>query len=112
MKYPCLIPKKKCRIDISVHLESEETSNLGEPKQVIDLELKCNFQDRVKTVLTAEKKLVEVTGTALFPGDIAPEMPTLSGGTVTVFGAERRIVQGMKARDPDGKVNFCRLDVV
>lgn len=111
MRYPCLVPKKLCKTDIHVHLESEELDTLGEPKQVLDLDLKCNFQDKVKTIFTAEKKLVEITGTALFNGDIAPDFPTLSGGTVTIFGQKRKIEQGMKARNPEGTVNYCRLDV-
>lgn len=112
MKYPDLVPKRLCRTPIRVHLESEEITNLGEPAKVLDLEALCNFQDKAKTILTAEKKLVQLTGSAMFCGDIAPEMPSLSGGTVTVFGQERRIEQGMKARNPDGSVNYCRLDVV
>ena len=95
MKYPCLVPKRPCKTDISVHLESEELNNQGSLKYTADLELKCNLLcDRAKTILTAEKKLVQITGAALFSGDIAPEMPALSGGTVTVFGQERRIEQG------------------
>lgn len=112
MKYPCLVPKRLCKTNISVHLESEELNNLGEPKTVLNLELKCNWQDKAKTVLTAEKKLVQITGSALFPGDIAPEMPNLSGGTVTVLGVERRILQGRKNRNPDGSVNYCTLEVI
>lgn len=77
-----------------------------------DDDLMCNFQDRAKTILTAEKKLVQITGTALFSGDIAPDMQSLSGGTLTVFGQERRIEQGCKNRNPDGTVNFCSLEVV
>ncbi len=112
MKYPCLVPKRLCRTDIHVHLESEGVDNHGNPEHVLDLDLKCNFQDKAKTILTSEKKLVQITGTALFPGDIAPAMPTLSGGTVTVFGQERRIEQGSKNRNPDGTVNYCTLEVV
>lgn len=95
-----------------VYLESEELSELGEPKYAFDVDLLCNFQDKAKTILTTEKKLVQITGTALFPGDIAPDMPSLSGGTLTVFGQERRIEQGCKNRNPDGTVNYCALEVV
>lgn len=112
MKYPCLVPKRLCKVPIHVHLESEGLTNLGEPELVLELDLMCNFQDRAKTILTAEKKLVQITGTAMFPGDIAPDLPTLSGGWVTVFGAERRIEQGSKNRNPDGTVNFCTLEVI
>ena len=112
MKYPCLIPKRLCKTPVHVHLESEELSNLGEPKYSMDADLMCNFQDKAKTILTAEKKLIQITGTALFPGDIAPEMPSLSGGCLTVFGQERRIQQGFKNRNPDGTVNYCSLEVI
>lgn len=97
---------------IHVHLESEDTDSHGKPEKVLDLDLTCNFQDRAKTILTTEKKLVQITGTALFPGDIAPDFPTLSGGIVTIFGEDRRIEQGMKARNPDGTVNYSQLEVV
>lgn len=112
MRYPDLVPKRLCRTPIHVHLESEEINEMSEPERVLDLDLLCNFQDKAKTIFTAEKKLVQITGTAMFPGDIAPSFPTLSGGTVTVFGEERRIEQGMKARNPDGTVNFCQLEVI
>lgn len=112
MKYPDLVPKRLCKTPIHVHLESEEINTQGEPAQVLDLDLMCNFQDKAKTILTVEKKLVQITGCAMFCGDIAPGFPTLSGGTVTVFGQERRIEQGMKARNPDGTVNFCKLEVI
>ncbi len=112
MKYPCLIPKRLCKTPVHVHLESEELSNLGEPKYSMDADLMCNFQDKAKTILTAEKKLIQITGTALFPGDIAPEMPSLTGGCLTVFGQERRIQQGCKNRNPDGTVNYCSLEVI
>ena len=112
MKYPCLVPKRLCRTEIHVHLESEDIDNHGNPERVLDLDLLCNFQDKAKTILTTEKKLVQVTGTAMFSKDIAPDFPTLSAGTVVVFGQERRIATGMKARNPDGTVNYCRLEVV
>jgi hypothetical protein len=95
-----------------VSIDQEGISEDGEPLKAFEADLLCNYQDNAKTVLTAEKKLVQLSGTAMFPGDIAPDLPTLSGGTVIIYGVERRIFQGMKARNPDGTVNYTRLDVI
>lgn len=59
-----------------------------------------------------EQKIVQVTGSALFCGDIAPDVPVISCGVATVFGVERTIVSGEKARNPDGTVNYTRLELM
>lgn len=109
MKYPCLVPKRLCKTDISLVFEREDLTEYGEPLSEFQYTGKCNYQDKAKTILTAEKKLVQITGTALFPGDIRPDLPVISGGTAVVFGVERRILQGMKARNPDGTVNYTEV---
>ncbi len=112
MKYPCLVPARLCRTDIRLEMDREGLNQYGEPLEPVTFEGRCNYQDRSKTILTAEKKLVEVTGTALLSGDICPELPTISGGTAVVFGAKRRIQQGKKARNPDGTVNYTEVLLV
>ena len=107
MRYPCLVRKRDCKTAVKVHLEPD-----GEPLPALELDLTCNYQDSAKTVLTAEKKLVQLSGVALFPGDIAPSFETLSGGTIEVGGVTRRIFQGRKNRNPDGTVNYSELDVI
>ena len=72
----------------------------------------CNYQDSAKTVLTAQQKKVEVSGVILVPGDIVPDSPTISGGFAEINGVRREIVKGVKARNPDGTVNFTELDVI
>ncbi len=109
MKYPCLVPKRLCKTDISLVLEQEEVTEYGEPLPAFLYSGKCNYQDKAKTILTAEKKLVQITGTALFPGDICTDLPVISGGKAVVFGVERRIQQGRKARNPDGTVNYTEV---
>lgn len=109
MKYPCLVPKRLCKTDISLVFEREGLTEYGEPLPTFSYTGKCNYQDKAKTILTAEKKLVQITGAALFPGDICPDLPVISGGTATVFGVERRIQQGRKARNPDGTVNYTEV---
>lgn len=109
MKYPCLVPKKLCKTDICLELDREGTSEYGEPLAPVQFEGKCNYQDKAKTVLTSEKKIVAITGSALFPGDICPELPVISGGSAKVFGEPRRILEGRKARNPDGTVNYTEV---
>lgn len=112
LKYPCLVDKRYCKTDIQVVIESEGINKYGEPLESVKLDLKCNYQDTAKTVLTAEKKLIQLSGIALFPGDIAPDLPTLSGGTTIINEVERTIFQGTKARNPDGTVNFSKLELI
>lgn len=112
MKYPCLVPKSLCKTDIQLSIEQEGINKHGEPLDVVSVDTKCNYQDRGKTVLTAEKKLIQLSAVALIPGDIAPTLPTISGGTATVNGVNRRIYQGIKARNPDGTVNYTEVDLI
>lgn len=109
MKYPCLVPKRLCKTEIVLELDREGLNEYGEPLETVRYSGRCNYQDKAKTVLTTEKKLVEITGTALFPGDICPELPVISGGSAVVFGGKRRILQGSKLRNPDGTVNYTEV---
>lgn len=109
MTYPCLVLAQFCRTDIELALDREGVTEYGEPLEPVKYSGKCNYQDKAKTVLTTEKKLVQITGSALFPGDICPELPVISGGEATVFGVKRRVLQGRKARNPDQTVNFTEV---
>lgn len=109
MKYPCLVPKRLCKTDIVLVIEQDGLNEYGEPIVALNYTGKCNYQDAAKTVLTSEKKLIEITGKALLPGDICPELPTISGGSAVIFGVERRILESRKARNPDGTVNYTEV---
>ena len=74
MKYPCLVTKRLCKTDIFVEIDQEGLNEYGEPLKPVEYSGKCNYQDKAKTVLTTEKKLIEITGTALLPGDIYPDL--------------------------------------
>lgn len=109
MKYTCLVPKRLCKTDIRLELEAEGLNKYGEPLETVVYDGKCNYQDKARTILTTDKKLVQITGTALFSGDICPQLPVISGGIAIVFGVRRRIQQGTKARNPDGTVNYTEV---
>lgn len=112
MVYPRLVRKKECKTDIHVVLYAEGTTEDGEPIIAFEDDLKCNYQDKAKRVLTAEKVLIQLTAKAYFVGDIAPNLAVISGGKITVFGETRQIYQGTKARNPDGSVNYTELEIM
>jgi hypothetical protein len=93
-------------------IEQEGRNVYGEPLKPVIWDGLCNYQDSGKTVLTAEKVLIQLEGCALIPGDIAPELPVITEGDITVFGVTRHIYKGTKCRNPDGTVNYVRLDVM
>ena len=110
MKYPCLVPKAVCTTPIVVEIQ-QEGSNRGEPLELIKVETMCNYQDSAKTVWTADKKQIQLTGKAYIPGEICPQVPVISGGYITVNGAKRKLYRGTKARNPDSTVNHTVLEV-
>lgn len=112
MNYPKLVRKEQCKTDIHVVLYAEGTTEDGEPIIALEEDLKCNYQDKAKRVLNAEKVWVQITAKAYLVGDIAPSLPVISGGRVTIFGQTRNIYQGSKARNPDGTVNYTELDIM
>lgn len=111
MKYPKLVINPKT--DISVTLYADEIGECGERVAVVEnKKLKCNYQDKARKVLTKDKEELQITGTAYFDGDIAPELPTISCGMVVVFGFRFEVVEGQKARNIDGSVNYTELWLV
>jgi len=109
VKYPCLILKTTCKTPITLSIEQEALDKYGDPLKPFEYSGKCNYQDKARTVFTDQKKQVQITGTALFQGDICPEVATISGGSAVIFGVKRRILQGTKARNPDGTVNYTEV---
>lgn len=112
MKYPSLVPERVCTTDIRLIIYREGISEDGEPLTAFEHTGKCNFQNVSSTKYTADKIAVTITGTALFTGDICPDIPNISDGRAFIYGNEYRIFRGSKQRNPDGTVNYTRLEVV
>lgn len=110
MKYPCLVQRNACTTSIVIEIQREGTDR-GEPLEPVIVEKRCNYQDCAKTVWTDDKKKIQLTGKAYIPGDIAPDIPVISDGYVTVNGERRKLYKGTKARNPDATVNYTLLEV-
>lgn len=107
MRYPKLVINPKT--EILVTLYDDEIGECGERIVIENKKLKCNYQDKAKKVLTKNKEGLQINGTVYLDGDIAPELPIISSGACVVFGKEFTIVEGKKARNLDGTVNYTEL---
>ena len=58
MKYPKLVPDRMCTTEMEVVIYGEGLSETGSPIIVCQKKLKCNYQDKAYTKLTAEQKIV------------------------------------------------------
>lgn len=112
MKFPSLVKKQFCKTPVGVTIYGEGLTEDGAPEIVCEYHGNCNYQSKLKTVYTAQQKKVQCNGVLLFPNDFAPNIDDLSGGYAVINGVKREIVQGIKARNPDGTVNFIELDVM
>lgn len=112
MRFPCLVDRRFCKTPIELILYQEGIGEDGEPIEALKIKAMCNYQDKAKSVLTADRQLVQLSAQAYFIGDIAPNLPNISSGKAIINGVERQIYQGEKARNPDGTVNYTRLDLV
>lgn len=110
MKYPKLV--RIAKTPIHVLITAEEPNEFNEREVLAELELFCNFQGGSRTVYTSDKQAVTLSGTAYFDGDIIPDIAFISSGTVDLFGEERTIFRGTKARNPDGTVNYTKLELI
>lgn len=109
MNYPRLVPDRVCKTPIRIVIDREELNEDGDPVKAFDADLKCNWQDGGKVELTGEQKYVRITGKALFNGDICPEINNIASGYGVIFGDRRYIAEGIKARNPDGTVNYTEV---
>lgn len=111
MKYPRLVPDRVCTTPITVFREGGLNRD-GSPKRTIIFEGKCNYSEKTYQRITADKQLVTLNAQALFNGDIAPDTDTITGEAEVLSGIRRRIYASQKCRDPDGTVNYTRLELI
>lgn len=126
MRYPKLVPQKYCTTPVrvvflgAIDIEGQETV-------VGTYSGKCNLSQKTKQRVTADKRLITIEAVALFDGDIAPNLLQPKGllyitetdsrngeGEETLEPENKpyRIFSYVKARNPDGTVNYTRLELV
>lgn len=138
MRYPPLVPPRLCHTRVRVTLTGGLTMS-GGIEILGTVFAKCNLTFATKQRFTAEKRIVTIAGTALFSGDPFPDVENPTGELVTVknacletergelletecgealtaetplFGKTYHIFRTVKEHNPDGTVNYTRLELV
>lgn len=113
MKWPQLVPPQACCTPITVRLQTGLNLD-GSPKRETVYEGKCNYSERSRQVMNAERQLIQLNACALIPGDIAPGRDIAGEAVVRAAGAEtvRVIYSASRGRNPDGTVNFTQLEMI
>ena len=94
----------------TVQVFRTELSEDGEPGETLIYEGPCNYDEKSKQVLDAERRLVRLSGRVVIEGDIAPGHQI--EGLVRVAGAERTIFRTERPRNPDGSVFSTELELM
>lgn len=112
MAFPCLVEKRFCKTPVKVVIESDEMNEDGELAEAFKVETTCNLQMGARVSMTKDKEKIELSGVALFIGDLCPSLPVIASGSVTINGRSYEINKGTKNLNPDGTVNFTTLELM
>jgi hypothetical protein len=111
MKWPSLVLPWTQSTAISASIDAEGIDEDGAPITAGEWTGECNWQDVSSRRYTTDKLSVDVAASLYITGDPLPSIAHITGGTVTIDGDVREILKGTKARNPDGTVNYTRLDL-
>ena len=112
MKFPHLVTKNFCKTQAIVIIDKNEINEDGEIEGFTSIITTCNLQMGAKVSMTKDKEKIELSGIALFVGDLCPSLPVISSGTVIIDGKEYSINKGTKNYNPDGTVNYTTLELI
>lgn len=69
----------------------------------------CRLVEKSTRILDAEKRLIQLAGYLYMAGDIAPSLPIIESGTVTIGGRTWQMYSAERPRNPDGTVHHTKL---
>lgn len=110
MKWPRLIAPWACRVPVTLRLAQGVWED-GAPQAAPPIQALCSLDERQHQVLDKERRMVRLAAVLLFDGDPAPGMAEIAGRVELADGRCWDILRAERARDPDGGVNYTRLEV-
>jgi hypothetical protein len=102
-------PRWACVTPIKVY--QTELSEDGEPKEDLVFDGLCNYSEKSRQIMDAERRLVQLNAKAIIEGDINPGKDI--EGYVLVEGTIKRVIhRAARPRNPDGSVFSTELELI
>lgn len=111
MKWPELVPDSICNTPIQILFEDGINED-GSPKKTVIFDGKCNYSEKARQILNAERQLIQLQAVALLNGDIAPGKDISGEAIISNGHVIRRIYASSRGYNPDGTVNYTRLELM
>lgn len=103
------LPFPKWILVTPIKVYQTEMDEDGEPVEELIFDGLCCFDEKIKHVMDAERRLVRLSGKAIIEGDILPGK--LIEGYVMLGSEKRTIFRSARPRNPDGSVFSTELEL-
>lgn len=95
-----------------IKLDAKGLNKDGEPIESAKIQVKCMWSEHTKRIYDKDGKQVILSGQVIVKGDIAPNMPEISSGTVQVGKRVMRIHEASRPQNPDGTVHHTCFKLI
>lgn len=112
MIYPKLVRKQDCKIPVKITFYSDELGEDGQQLSYGPFTERCNYQEVTKNENTDKSAISRGIGKVYLRDDIIPEHNNFNDGIVEILGNKRQIKEVIKARNPDGTVNYLEIRII
>ena len=104
------LPFPKWILNTQVEVYQTFINEDGEPEENLIYDGLCNYNEKSKQTLDAERRLVTLSGKVIVEGDINPGK--LIEGFIKIGELKKDIYKSSRPRNPDGSVFSTELELI
>lgn len=104
------LPFPKWILNTPIEIYQTFINEDGEPVEDLIYNGLCNYNEKSRQTLDAERRLVSLSGTVIVEGDINPDK--LIEGYIKIGELKKDIYKSLRPRNPDGSVFSTELELI
>lgn len=103
------IPKLFFNTKCKLYSKTDEINRYGEA-ETTELVLMCKFKQKTKRILTEDRSIVVIEGTALISGEA--DLKNIVNGEFKIFDTTYKVYSCKGVRNPDGSIHHWKLELI